>query len=184
MQRRTAELERSNKELATFAYVASHDLRSPLRGISQLSEWIVEDLPEPPTEEIANHLRLLKSRITRMEGLLDALLAYSRVGRIEGDIAEVAADELCREAFDLSSPPPGFSLHLEGEMPRFATLVTPFTQVLRNLIGNAVKHHDRTDGRITISGGGTAMFSCSRSPMTGRGFRRNFTSGCLVCSKP
>jgi PAS domain S-box-containing protein len=151
LQRRRSELERSNKELTTFAYVASHDLRSPLRGISQLAEWIVEDMPEAPSEEVSNHLRLMKSRIARMERLLDDLLAYSRVGRIEGDMVEISVADLCREAFDMATPPEGFSLQLDGEFPKFVTLATPLTQVLRNLIGNAVKHHDKTNGVIAVS---------------------------------
>lgn len=151
LKRHSLDLERSNRELATFAYVASHDLRSPLRGISQLAEWIVEDLGETPSPEIANYLRLLKSRIGRMEALLDDLLAYSRVGRIEGDIAEVDVAELCRDVFDLNNPPPDFKLHVEGDLPRFATLGTPLTLVFRNLISNAIKHHNRRDGVITIT---------------------------------
>ncbi len=151
LQHRRFELERSNKELSTFAYVASHDLRSPLRGISQLAEWIVEDMPEAPNAEIANHLRLMKSRIARMENLLDDLLAYSRVGRIEGDMAEISVADICREAFDMATPPAGFSLDLSGDFPRFVTLVTPLTQVLRNLIGNAVKHHGGETGTVAVS---------------------------------
>lgn len=151
LAQRTVDLERSNRELAAFAYVASHDLRSPLRGISQLSEWIGEDMPSgvPPT--IETHLKLMRSRVARMERLLDDLLSYSRVGRIEGDVAEVDVAQLCRESFDLIAPPPGFTLELEGELPRLITRATPLTQVFQNLIGNAVKHHDRDVGTIRIS---------------------------------
>ncbi|MBN2752429.1 MAG: HAMP domain-containing histidine kinase, partial [Rhodospirillaceae bacterium] len=138
-------------ELATFAYVASHDLRSPLRGIRQLSEWIAEDMSEGPPPEIAAHLHMMQSRITRMEGLLDDLLAYSRVGRIEGDISTVSVADLCQDIFELLAAPAGFTLRLSDDLPVLTTLVTPFTQVLRNLISNAVKHHDRLDGCVMVS---------------------------------
>ncbi|MGE4529430.1 MAG: PAS domain S-box protein, partial [Rhodospirillaceae bacterium] len=151
LRRRRDELERSNKELATFAYVASHDLRSPLRGISQLAQWIVEDMPEGLPPEVSEHLRMMQSRIARMEGLLDDLLSYSRVGRIEGDIVAVDVPELCHDLFDLLAPPADFRLDLGEGLPVFSTLVTPFTLVLRNLIGNAIKHRSRDDGAITVS---------------------------------
>lgn len=148
---RTRDLERSNKELAAFAYVASHDLRSPLRGISQLAEWIIEDMPGDVPEEIHGHIALMRSRVARMERLLDDLLAYSRIGRIEGDLAEADVALICREAFDMFAPPEGFTLDLAPDLPKFRTLATPLTQVLHNLIGNAIKHHDRTDGKIAVS---------------------------------
>ena len=151
LRRRRDELERSNKELATFAYVASHDLRSPLRGISQLAQWIVEDMPGDLPPEVSEHLRMMQSRIVRMERLLDDLLSYSRVGRIEGDIVEVDVADLCRDLFDLLAPPAAFRLGLGEGLPVFSTLVTPFTLVLRNLIGNAIKHRARDDGMVAVS---------------------------------
>ena len=159
-----AELERSNQELATFAYVASHDLRSPLRGISQLAEWIAEDMGGDLPAEVANHIRLMRNRVERMEGLLDDLLTYSRVGRIEGDLIRVDVAELARQTFDFAAPPPGFTLELGENLPTFVTLATPFTQVLRNLVGNAIKHHDRDHGvvRVTAEEGGRGfVFSVS-----------------------
>lgn len=149
---RGADLERSNKELATFAYVASHDLRSPLRGIAQLAEWIAEDMSSTVPPEINTHLKLMRSRVARMERLLDDLLSYSRVGRVAGETAMVDVAELARESFDLLGPPQGFTLVLAGELPRFATQATPLAQVFQNLIGNAIKHRDRDVGTITISG--------------------------------
>lgn len=148
---RTDDLERSNRELATFAYVASHDLRSPLRGIAQLSEWIEEDMPTEIPAEIGAHLKLLRSRVARMERLLDDLLSYSRVGRIEGDCASVDVAALCRESFELLAPPPEFKLVLEGDLPCFVTRATPLTQVFQNLIGNAIKHRASDSGTITVS---------------------------------
>jgi PAS domain S-box-containing protein len=145
------ELERSNKELATFAYVASHDLKSPLRGVVQLTTWIEEDLREQKFETIPEYIQLLQSRIRRLVNLLDDLLAYSRAGRVEGGLAQVAVGELARDLFELQSPPPGLALELPGDLPCFTTLVTPFEQVLRNLFSNAIKHHDRPTGRIALS---------------------------------
>lgn len=148
---RTAELERSNRELDQFAYVASHDLKTPLRGIHNLATWITEDagavLPEPSTE----HLVKLRGRVQRMERLLDDLLAYSRVGRREGKAETVQVKALLEEVIYLLTPPDGFTIHLQSDLPTLVTPHTPLELVFRNLIGNAIKHHHQpAQGRIDI----------------------------------
>lgn len=148
---RTAELERSNRELDQFAYVASHDLKTPLRGIHNLATWIAEDagavLPEPSIE----HLVKLRGRVQRMERLLDDLLAYSRVGRREGKAETVQVKALLEEVIYLLAPPDGFTIHLPSDLPTIVTPHTPLELVFRNLIGNAIKHHQQpAQGRIDI----------------------------------
>lgn len=145
------ELERSNKDLETFAYVASHDLKSPLRGIAQLANWIEEDLQQMNPSAIANHMTILRSRVQRMENLLDDLLAYSRAGKVEGSLSYIEVDKLARNLFEMQTPPPGMQLIIAKELPAFTTLSAPFEQVLRNLFSNAIKHHDRPEGRVELT---------------------------------
>ena len=145
-----AELVRSNKELATFAYVASHDLKSPLRGIFQLSQWIEEDLSNGDTTSIPGHMDLLRGRLLRMEHLLDDLLAYSRAGRLEGGISQIDLGILAQNIFEMQAPPDGFKLTIADNLPVFTTLSTPLEQVLRNLFTNAIKHHDKPTGIIHL----------------------------------
>lgn len=146
------ELERSNKELATFAYVASHDLKSPLRGIFQISHWIEEDLANGQHETIPQHMTLLRGRLRRMERLLDDLLAYSRAGRLEGSLSQIELGKWAHNIFDMQTPPDGFTLEVDADLPTFTTLATPLEQVLRNLFSNAIKHHDRPQGHLRLSG--------------------------------
>jgi PAS domain S-box-containing protein len=150
MERRLAlharDLRRTNEELEQFAYVASHDLKAPLRGIENLVTWIEEDLEEVLTADTRTNMELLKSRVRRLESLLDDLLAYSRAGR--GDIAAEPVDTkvLVEELAGLVSPPEGFRI-LAGEgLPTLDAPRAPLTQALQNLIGNAIKHHDRPQG--------------------------------------
>lgn len=145
------ELERSNKELNDFAYVASHDLKAPLRGIMQLANWIEEDSKDQLEEQSKEFLGLMQNRVSRLERLLDDLLAYSRVGRKQGNFKTVDTTGLAQDIFQLLEPPEGFTLTCQNCLPTFVTLSVPFEQLLRNLISNAIKHHNKTEGIINIS---------------------------------
>jgi light-regulated signal transduction histidine kinase (bacteriophytochrome) len=145
------ELERSNADLEEFAYVASHDLKAPLRGISHLVQWISEDLGETASTETLNNLKMLQSRVTRLQLLLDGLLAYSRVGHTHTEVEAVGIAEVVDDIVDMLAPPPGFVIACEGEMSVLRTHRTPIRVVLENLISNALKHHDRSEGRITVA---------------------------------
>jgi PAS domain S-box-containing protein len=148
---RTAELERSNRELDQFAYVASHDLKAPLRAIDNLSAWIEEDTGKLLPPASLEHLNKLRGRVQRMERLLDDLLAYSRAGRIQHRPEEVDLESLIRGVAEMQGLPPGFRFSLEGDLGKLYTLRVPLETVLRNLIGNAIKHHHRSDGHIQIT---------------------------------
>ena len=147
----TDELKRSNKDLNDFAYVASHDLKAPLRGIMQLAGWIEEDILSTASDETKGHLELLQSRTARLEKLLDDLLTYSRTGNNLGDVEEVDIKEMIQSLFQLLDPPDGFVLNLDDSLPVFKTLAVPLEVIFRNLIGNAIKHHDKPNGTISIS---------------------------------
>ena len=144
-------LSQTNKELETFAYVASHDLKSPLRGISQLSGWIEEDLSSGDTEELTKHTAMMRNRIARMEKLLDDLLVFYRAGKTDGNLSQVDVAQMAQELFDIHNNKPGLRLELGNNLPRFETLATPFEQVIRNFFSNAIKHHDRDSGVIRLS---------------------------------
>lgn len=145
------ELRRSNEELEQFAYVASHDLKAPLRGIENLVGWIEEDLEGTLTGDTRTNMDLLKSRVRRLEQLLDDLLAYSRAGRVDGTVDEVDTRALVAELAGLVSPPEGFEVTGAPSLPSIRTLRAPLTQVFQNLINNAIKHHDHpTVGHIRV----------------------------------
>jgi len=146
-----AELQRSNAELDSFAYVASHDLKAPLRGIRNLTEWISEDLGESASEDTRENLDLLSNRVDRLDSLLESLLEYSRVGRGNGSIEQVETEKLIEEIIQYISPREGFSIEVDGEMPVLMTYKAPLEKVIRNLINNALKHHDGNTGKVTVS---------------------------------
>lgn len=150
-EQRSIELARSNNDLDDFAYVASHDLKAPLRGIDQLATWVVEDIEEGNLEEIPNHLKMMRSRIRRLETLLNDLLTYSRVNHQQNNISEIDTSVLIHDLFMLVSPLNGFTLTVNGDLPSFSTFSVPFEQVIRNLLNNAIKHHHKAQGNIEVS---------------------------------
>lgn len=148
---RTADLQRRTQELDQFVYVTSHDLKMPLRGITHLANWIAEDAAHvlPPTSQ--QHLDTLLGRVRLMERLLDDLLAYSRANRQGSPQEWVDLHALIQEITALLAPPPGFTITLVEPAAPLYTERVPLTTVLRNLVANAIQHHDRDEGRIQVS---------------------------------
>jgi signal transduction histidine kinase len=145
-----AELERSNRELDDFAYAASHDLKAPLQDVKNLSAWICEDLGEALPVDTARHARTMLDRLGRMERLLDDLLAYSRAGRDRAPPEQFAIRDVLEDVIALTPLPPGFRIEVLADVAPIRTPRSPLAQVLRNLLGNAIKHHDRDHGLLTI----------------------------------
>jgi PAS domain S-box-containing protein len=150
IQRYTAELERSNRDLDQFAYSASHDLKAPLRAVDQLAQWVEEDSGPRLSDESRRDLELMRKRLARMQNLLEDLLAYSRAGRSRHQPETLNAADVVHEVVELLDLPADFKVAVSA-MPTLTTSRAPLAQVFRNLIGNAVKHHDRESGTVTLS---------------------------------
>jgi PAS domain S-box-containing protein len=148
---RTAQLQQSNRDLDQFAYIASHDLKTPLRAINNLSTWISEDAEHYLPAESKTHLSKLRVRVRRIEKLVDDLLAYSRAGRVQHAVEVVNVKLLIEDILETSEPPPGFQIICDPALPQFATWRVPLETVLRNLISNAFKHHGGSTGQVMIS---------------------------------
>lgn len=144
-------LERTNQELDQFAYVASHDLKAPLRGIANLSEWIEEDIGAAFPPDARDKMELLRGRVRRLEGLIDGILEYSRAGRARKPAAAVDTNILVHEIVELLSPPATVQIHIASDMPTVFSERVPLQQVLSNLIGNAIKYTNRPDAIIKVS---------------------------------
>ncbi len=145
------ELEERNQELNRFSYIISHDLKAPLRGISNLADWISDDLPPTVDPDILTNLELMRLRVARMDSLIDGLLEYARVGSITSSLETFSVEQLLAEIVDWLSIPESFIVELPTELPPITTHRVLLSQVLANLIGNAYKHHDRLDGRIQVT---------------------------------
>ncbi len=146
----TALVELRNQELNRFSHTVSHDLKAPLRGISNLAGWISEDLSETVDPDILANLELMRSRVSRMDSLIDGLLNYAKVGNTEASLETFRVEQLLSEIVDSLSIPDRFVVELPAELPSITTHRVLLNQVLANLIGNAYKHHNRPDGKIQV----------------------------------
>ena len=144
-------LEKSNRELDQFAYVASHDLKAPLRGIANLAQWIEDDLGETMSPDTRTHLELLRGRVVRLEYLIAGILAYSRAAR-ESEAAHEPVDlgNVVDDTWELLAAPANAKLVVVNKLPTLVGSRTQLQQVLMNLIGNAIKYNRERDVTIEV----------------------------------
>ncbi len=143
-------LEASNVELDRFAYVASHDLKTPLRGIGNIAQWLEEDLADRLDDQSRSHLTLLRGRVQRMDALIDGVLKYSRAAKHTEDLQDLEVSELLLGVIDLLAPAPGVHIDVEPIMPKLHTSYVALQQVFLNLMSNAINHHERDELHIRV----------------------------------
>lgn len=144
-------LKEANYELETFAYSASHDLRAPLRVISQLVD-LINSGDEPLGPETEQLLSVIKGRTGRLSRLLDGLLAYARSSREQTELVEVDTGQLLKNVADLQDlRGDAFKVHIQANLPTLITNEAALSRVFMNLIGNAIKHHDKPFGKIDVT---------------------------------
>lgn len=145
------ELARTNEELEKFAYVASHDLKAPLRAITHLTDWIEEDISKHLGTEGQENFILLRKRIKRMEKLLNDLLEYSRLGR-KGHYSEelISTNEIFEDILSILPVPKHIKINVKSTSSEIQVPRMPIQQILQNIIDNAVKYNDKDQGHIEI----------------------------------
>jgi two-component system, chemotaxis family, sensor kinase Cph1 len=146
------ELERSNIELDSFAYVASHDLKEPLRGIHNYSTFLIEDYGDRLGADGTHKLDTLIRLTQRMEDLINSLLHYSRCGRAELLFQPVDLGELIESVIDvirISRPMP-VDFQILRSLPTVECDRTYITELFTNLISNAIEYNDRAQKIIEI----------------------------------
>ncbi|GFE68027.1 ATP-binding protein [Chroococcus sp. FPU101] len=147
------ELERSNLELASFAFAASHDLKEPLRGIHNYSVFLLEDYTDVLDELGIERLQTLVRLTHRMESLIDVLLKYSRLGQAELNLETRNLNFLLEQVINVFNV--SYSDHdLEIRVPRPLPIVrcdsVLISEVLSNLLSNAYKYNNKTEKWVEI----------------------------------
>lgn len=150
VRQRTADLELVNQDLSSFAYVVSHDLKAPLRAIGRLTHWLVTDYAAAFDEHGKEMSALLIGRVKRMDNLIEGILEYSRIGRLEGAAATVDLNQVVEEVLDSLAPPDHITIRILHELPTLVLNRTRITQVFQNLLSNAITFLDKPQGDIMI----------------------------------
>lgn len=140
-------LQRKNQELDQFAHIVSHDLKAPLRGIDNVISWIEEDHANEIPPKLTEYFQIIKGRLIRAENLILGILSYARVGKEKVEKQDVDVNLLVDEITE-SLPP--HRIVIPKKLPVLFTEKLPLLQVFTNLIGNAIKHNDKTPGTIKI----------------------------------
>ncbi|TDE06907.1 sensor histidine kinase [Flavobacterium sandaracinum] len=146
------ELVALKKEFEEFVYIVSHDIKSPMRAISNITTWIEEDLGAVENQEVIANLSLLKNRVNRMENMMNGLLELSRVDRFELEFYEVNISKMIANSialFDTNSTIE-FTLNSTLVNENCVTLGAKLQKVLMNLLDNAVRFHDKENRKVGV----------------------------------
>src|SRR6185436_16377106 len=140
-------------ELDSFAYIAAHDLKAPLRGIHNYSRLLIESYGEQLDGDGQEQLQTLMRLTQRMESLIESLLYYSRVGRGELMRTEVNLNSLVSETLEMMQlrlQQSNAQVHINGALPNLHGDAVMLREVFENLIGNAVKYNDKLSRKVEV----------------------------------
>lgn len=143
-------LERKNQELDQFAHIVSHDLKAPLRGIDNVVTWIEEDHSTELPPKIREYIQLIKGRLQRAESMIRGILLYARVGKQSPEREFINLNNLLHDIAESLVVRPGIKLDIQPGLPDIHSEKIPLQQVLSNLIGNAIKYHDKAEGYVKV----------------------------------
>lgn len=144
------ELKHANEELQEFAHITAHDLKTPLRAIGTLAEWLSKDYADKFDKKGKQNIRMLVTRAKQMSALVDDILRYSRVGYEITKKQRVDLNAVLSEVIAGINPPGNIEITLENELPVLTCEKIHTIQIFQNLLSNAVKYMDKSRGQIKI----------------------------------
>lgn len=147
------ELQRSNNELNDFAYVVSHDLKEPLRGIGHLASFLLADYGDRLDGEGKSNLFSLQKLSQRMSALIDALAKYARVGRSQLELSTTDMNQTVQEVLDnllVSIEESSAEIDVSQRLPRLLCERVLAAEVFYNLISNAIRYNDKARKHVQV----------------------------------
>ncbi|UCE49959.1 MAG: response regulator [Phycisphaerales bacterium] len=143
-------VEAINKDLKDFAYIVSHDLKAPLRGIKSLATWILDDSADQLGEQAKQQMHLLLDRVELMHQLIEGVLKYSRASNAKEEPVRVDLNQFVPEVIDMLNPPDSITIAVQDDMPVIDCQEAQLMQLFQNLLSNAIKYMDKSQGRINV----------------------------------
>ncbi|MBL0103304.1 MAG: response regulator [Bacteroidetes bacterium] len=143
-------LRSTNKQLDEFVYIVSHDLKAPLRGLASLAAFLEEEIGENPKQEVIDLITMMKSRTARMQGLIDGILHYSRMGNVTESKEEVDTKELINNIIDLLGHQDNVTFNVSDSLPVVSAERIKLHEVFQNLICNGIKYNNKEKVVIKI----------------------------------
>ena len=144
------ELRRTNEEIQEFAYITAHDLKTPLRGIGTLAEWLSTDYADKLDEQGQEHVRMLTERAKRADKQVDSILQYLGIGQLKEEQDQLDLNEVLGEIICEIDPPENVNITIENNLPVLMCKKTQIRQIFHRLLDNAVRHMDREEGQIKV----------------------------------
>ena len=145
------ELSQANKELQEFAYITAHDLKTPLRGIGTLADWLSTDYADKFDEQGKEQVGMLVTRAKQMHALISDILQYCRLGGGDEEKRQVDLNAVLSEVIVEIAAPENIEITVEDELPALMCERTHAIQVFQNLLSNAVKYMDKAEGKIKVA---------------------------------
>ncbi len=150
LQKVNEDLRQKNDELQDMAHILSHDLKSPIRGILSLAEFMENDIDNNQLDELPFYIKTIKERVVRMNNLIDGVLDFSKVGIKKSKSEVIDLNELVHTVFADTVTRKDIQYSIKTTLPTIHNVRVLFIQLFSNLIGNAAKHNDKSQGMITI----------------------------------
>lgn len=148
LQGTVKKLETANQELQHLAYAAAHDLRTPLRGVSMISDWLGRDYGDQLDERGHDLLSLLSARMGRMDRLIDGVLQYCQAGDLHPQPVDV--NRLLENLFTQIECPEHIQVHHEGDFPELVGDPRRLADLFHFILENAIGYMDKAEGTITV----------------------------------
>lgn len=144
-------LEKRSSELDQFAYITSHDLKSPLRGINNLAEWIEEDMAVTMTDDSKKYFSMLKGRVQRMESLINSILKYSRAGKVSNEKENVNTNHVVNQVLKRINPKENIGVYYDKDLPKIIANYADIDDIFYELISNAIKYNNNPYPIVNIT---------------------------------
>jgi len=139
-----------NEHLNEYAHIVSHDLKSPLRNISALLSWTMEDFREKLGEESLRNLELMQLKVEKMDHLIENILKYASIEKGSSTTEKVDLNNVVKGILDLIYVPGHIKVSVLKRLPIIDGDTTKMQQLFQNLISNAVNYTDKSEGKVEI----------------------------------